>query len=220
MKKKQLLLILALLCLIPGCAGGRDEFLRETIRPEDYQESDSLKSEELPSTDTVPETEAPSLPSIYVDVEGAVNAPGVYVLPEGSRVYEALLAAGGSRPDAALRYVNQARLLSDGSQLYIPTQEDIEKREGRPEAFEEIDDGEGSLWFSPGTASVRESKVNINTADLQTLCTINGIGEVRAKAILAYREKNGRFASIEELTNVDGIKGGTLEKIRGQITVG
>ncbi|MBQ9064580.1 MAG: helix-hairpin-helix domain-containing protein [Blautia sp.] len=149
---------------------------------------------------------------IYVDVCGAVRCPGVYILPEGSRAYEAILLAGGLTEDAFARAVNQAEVLSDAMQLYIPF-EGEEPYTGT--AVEDtVRSGEDST-----PAETSDGRIDLNTAGMTELCSLAGIGESKASAILAYREKYGPFGSIEELKQVNGIKDGTFEKIRNQVKV-
>ncbi len=137
---------------------------------------------------------------IYVHVCGAVRTPGVVLLPEGSRGQEALEAAGGFSPDAAEDAVNLAQPLTDGMQLYFPTREEADvMRESRQAA-------ESGL-------------ININTASAKLLCTLPGIGEARAEAIVAYREENGDFQRIEDIMRVSGIKDNAFEKIKDLIAV-
>ena len=152
---------------------------------------------------------------IYVDVTGAVKAPGVYTLPAGSRVFEAIALAGGAREDASLENLNQAGLLQDGQQIRVYTEEEAAQMAQQ-----------GSLPSLPGaeTAAGQEegqeaSKVNINTAGKDELMTLTGIGETRAEAILAYRQETGGFQAPEDLMQVEGIKEKTFEKLKDQITV-
>lgn len=149
---------------------------------------------------------------IQVYVCGAVVSPGVYTLPEGSRVYEAVAMAGGLLETAEPRALNQARLLSDGEQITVLTVEEAESGTGLPP-----DASQGASSGEPADSS--GGKVNLNTADEAGLMTIPGIGESRAKAIIAYREKNGKFQSIEEIMEIDGIKEKMFEKIKDSITV-
>ena len=152
---------------------------------------------------------------IYVDVTGAVKAPGVYTLPAGSRVFEAIALAGGAREDASLENLNQAGILQDGQQIRVYTEEEAAQMAQQ-----------GSLPSLPGaeTAAGQEegqeaSKVNINTAGKDELMTLTGIGETRAEAILAYRQETGGFQAPEDLMQVEGIKEKTFEKLKDQITV-
>ena len=169
---------------------------------------------------------------IYVHVCGAVEKPDVYELPAGSRVYEAVKAAGGFTEDADENYVNQAQTLSDGVKLVIPTCEQTEAvvsegvednligivrdaedsgNAGIPNASQ--DNGVGA------DHSVSDGKININTASEAELCNIPGIGAARAAAIIAYRQEKGGFSSIEDIMNVSGIKEGTYEKIKNSIKI-
>lgn len=162
------------------------------------------------SISTVPEKK-----QIYVDVCGAVNCPGVYALEEGSRVFQAIEAAGGFLSTAAEVYINRAQELKDGQQLYVPTLEETKEQEG----VWALPGSGGETKLTDGTESDAKEKVNINTADESRLCTISGIGASKARAIISYREANGPFSSVEEIMNVEGIKEGTFSKIKEEIVV-
>ena len=135
---------------------------------------------------------------IRVYVCGAVEKPGVVSLSEGSRAEDALAAAGGFAENAKRDYVNLAEWVTDGQKLYFPTLEEAE-------ILIEQESGNGL--------------VNINTADVDTLCTLPGIGESRAKDIIAYREAHGAFESCEDIMQVSGIKNSVYSKISDMITV-
>lgn len=163
---------------------------------------------------------------IYVDVCGAVANPGVFQLAAGSRVFQAIEAAGGYLPEAALTCVNRAGVLTDGQQLYILTQEEMERQGLDPAEMAKASDGQmnGSAGTGQNTGMTaqvqQDSRININTADEAQLTTLTGIGATRAQAIIAYREENGPFAAIEDIMNVQGIKEGTFAKIKDEIVVG
>lgn len=163
---------------------------------------------------------------IYVDVCGAVANPGVFQLAAGSRVFQAIEAAGGYLPEAALTCVNRAGVLTDGQQLYILTQEEMERQGLDPAEMAGASDGQMNGSAGTGqnagmTAQVQQdNRININTADEAQLTTLTGIGATRALAIIAYREENGPFAAIEDIMNVQGIKEGTFAKIKDEIVVG
>lgn len=144
--------------------------------------------------------------SIYVYVCGQVAQPGVYMLPEGSRVCDLFAMAGGFTENAATDYWNQARLLVDGEMLYVPTTEEVEERQldGSTTSQAETDD---------------PNKVNINTASKEELMTLPGIGEAKALAIIAYRQENGPFSTLEELKEVEGIKDGVFSKMKDYIEI-
>ena len=163
---------------------------------------------------------------IYVDVCGAVANPGVFQLAAGSRVFQAIEAAGGYLPEAALTCVNRAGVLTDGQQLYILTQEEMERQGLDPVEMAKASDGQmnGSAGTGQNTGiaaqAQQDNRININTADEAQLTTLTGIGATRAQAIIAYREENGPFAAIEDIMNVQGIKEGTFAKIKDEIVVG
>ena len=202
----------------------------DSEEPQEEKTGGSASGDDRAQTSPVPEeTEAgsaeaqtaeasgqPEPQEIYVDVCGAVARPGVYALDPGSRVFQAVEKAGGFLPEAAETYINQARTLSDGQQIYVPTKE---------EAQEMIPPGQNSGNAAAGgslsdsSQSGEEAKVNLNTADADALMTLSGIGEAKAEAILAYREEHGGFSSIEEIMNVSGIKESTFSKIKDKISV-
>lgn len=141
---------------------------------------------------------------IWVYVCGQVASPGVYELPEESRIYEAVKSAGGILEQGAAESVNLAEKASDGQRIYIPS-----KEEAAAMPAETPDEG--------SSGGMNDERVNLNTADKEELMTLTGIGETRAEAILTYREENGSFHSPEDIMNVQGIKEGIYEKIKEQI---
>lgn len=151
-----------------------------------------------------PPTPAP----IIVHVTGAVNQPGVYSLPAGSRVDEAIETAGGLASDADTSIINLAMLLEDGMQIWVPYQ--------LPEV---VDLEKPVMEISVPTPSQLAGKININTATQIELESLSGIGPVIAKAIIQYRLDNGPFTEIEEIQEVSGIGPVTFEKIKLYITV-
>jgi competence protein ComEA len=147
---------------------------------------------------------------IMVDVAGAVMEPSVVELTEGSRVFEAIEKAGGLTVDADLSTTNQAEILTDGQKLYIPTRYELEEsRAGSPSS--------GLAANSSGAA--QSKRININTADSQTLQQLKGVGPATAEKIISYRTENGKFKTIEDLKNVSGIGDKTFEKLKDKITV-
>ncbi len=151
---------------------------------------------------------------IWVDVSGAVARPGVYELPENARVFEAIEAAGGFLEQADAQWMNQAATLTDGEKILVYTKEETEAFKAQGMTSEEA----SARQESAAPKEETKGKVNLNTATLEGLQEIPGIGEVRAKAIVDYREENGLFGSIEAIQEVPGIKGKTFEKIRNYIT--
>ena len=139
----------------------------------------------------------------YVYVCGAVKNPGVYQMPEGSRIYDLFVAAGGLTKNAATDYWNQAQLLEDGEMFYVPTLEEAAKQKVNAISKE-------------GTSS---GKININTASKEELMMLSGIGSSKALAIISYRQEHGGFSCIEDIMKVDGIKDAVFQKIKDEIVV-
>ena len=158
---------------------------------------------------------------LYVHVCGHVNQPGVYELQRNSRVFEAIEAAGGMTTTAAFSYLNQAEILEDGQQLYVPSQEEVDsgKVAGTAESTDSQSNQAAGMQNVENVSGQDDGKVNLNTAAKEELMTLNGIGDVRAQAILKYREEHGEFRSIEELMEVEGIKKGTFQKLKDQIKI-
>lgn len=141
--------------------------------------------------------------AILVHVCGAVKNPGVVSLPEGSRAQDALDAAGGFSENAGRDFVNLAEPVQDGQKLYFPTTEEANASAAQGAALQETGDG----------------RVNINTADIAALCTLPGIGEARARDIIAYRDANGAFENCEDIMKVSGIKDSVYGRISDKIKV-
>lgn len=144
-----------------------------------------------------------------VHVIGAVNNPGVYSLPRGSRVQDAIQAAGGPAEAADTASLNLVKVLEDGAQIWVASEKGDPPGEGFPDP--EIDDPGGEL---------SQSLININTATQVELESLPGIGPVRAQAILQYRQEHGPFHDISDLQDISGIGPATFEQLKGLITVG
>lgn len=197
-------------------------------RKDAYVISGETLDESLADASSVDETVLDSGPSatIYVDVDGAVLQPGVYSLPDNARVFDAVDAAGGLLPEACSEILNQAEHVSDGQKLYIMTKEEWEaqKELGGSQEWTGTQEGTGKQGQNgtQGTQNQAEQDdglVDLNQATESELCTLPGIGQTRAQAIIAYREASGGFRSIDEIQNVSGIKSGTYEKIKNKIKV-
>lgn len=189
-RKYQIRLWVAVLILLAGLTGCR----KKTAV---YDSAAEEITTEAAETETTGEEKAAS---IWVYVCGEVRAPGVYELPEGSRITDAVEAAGGMTGDAAETYLNLAETLSDGQKIEVPSVE-------MAEALEEA------------AAQDTSGLVNLNRATEAELMTLSGIGESKAKEIIRYRESRGGFQKPEDLMNIPGIKEGVFYKIRDQITV-
>ncbi len=191
-----LMLTVLLLC---GCGQKSDLVIASS------EVRDEAAENVFPEPDLPEETAEPD--AIYVQVTGAVCSPGVYELPVGSRVFEAIQKAGGMTEDAAAGSLNQALELTDGQMIVLYTVQEWEQMQGSTDALGE----------TPQPAD--DGRVNINTAGMEELCTISGIGQSRAESIITYREQNGAFNCIEDIMKVSGIKEGLFQKIKDKIKV-
>ncbi|MBU4175286.1 MAG: ComEA family DNA-binding protein [Actinobacteria bacterium] len=183
----QTTVILVLLLLL--AAGGVVSYVRSRPRPVEVRETDPEESE--------------SERLLTVHVAGAVMAPGLYRLKEGSRVSDALAEAEGPAPDALLDDLNLAARVKDGEKVMVPR------------AAGTASDGTAQAQEDTGTPVT----ININTATADQLEELPGIGPSLAQRIVDYRRKNGAFSSIDELDNVEGIGSGKLESIRDLVTI-
>ena len=142
---------------------------------------------------------------ITVDVKGAVKAPGIYDLPVGSRVNDAVQKAGGLTEQADSKSLNLAQKVSDEALVYVPTK-------GEEAASQQAGSG------APSSTS-KDKKVNLNKASLEELKQVKGLGGKRAQDIIDHRETNGKFKSVDELKKVSGIGAKTIEKLKDYVTV-
>lgn len=168
------------------------------------------------------ETAALSEPEVcYVYVCGEVFSPGVYIVSEGARIYEAVDLAGGFTQQAAESWLNLAEPVTDGMKLEIPSRAQVKDPSWLAQHPYGSTDGSGTV-NGAGTrsaASPEAALVNINTASLEELMTLKGIGSSRAEDIIRYREEAGGFTKIEDIMKVPGIKNTAFQKIKENITV-
>lgn len=183
---------LLVVCLC-SCGKGTVDYIAESEHASDsvQEEGTTLNSEEEERM-------------LFVYVCGHVRNPGVYTLPEGSRIQDVFILAGGLTENASAEYWNQARLLQDGEMIYVPSKEEVKDR----------------LMDQEATNHTNQSgKVNINTASKEVLMTLPGIGETKAIAILTYRQEHGPFSTLEELKKVEGIKEAVFSKVKDLIEI-
>lgn len=180
------------LLVLCGCSKEQDLLL----------ETYSQQEEEIPEQTDPPSVSENKETELYIYICGEVKKPGVYAMKSGDRVYQLIEKAGGLTEKAEASSVNQAQLLEDGVMIYVPAKGEAAAETG--------------AWAGQESGA---GKVNINTATEEQLMSLNGIGEGKAKSIIAYREEKGKFNSIEEIMNVEGIKEGTYNKIKDSITV-
>ncbi|WP_243653041.1 ComEA family DNA-binding protein [Tumebacillus sp. BK434] len=188
-KERTLLLVLLIGILLAGSVylyGGQD----------DLQAAQGVVLDQEPA-----QQPAQAAGKIKVHVKGAVNSPGVYQLPAGSRVIDAIEAAGGSKAGAQLDEINLAQALTDGGQVSVPDQ----PAEGKQAADQQ--------------SAAQAGKINLNTATLDQLDTLPGIGTIRAQAILDHRQSHGRFFQVDDLKQVSGLSAKLIDGLRDKVYV-
>lgn len=194
-----------------------------------------------------PSDDVSSARLLTVHVCGAVQKEGVYKLPAGSRICDAVEAAGGFRGDADKSYLNLAMEIEDAWQIRIPTKEETQAlRTGKGTLVQDpasvsgmespgVTDGTGTSFITKGDVPLGglsadrkgsgtendtlNDRINLNTASKEELMKIPGVGEAKAQRIIDYREENGRFEAIEDLMKVPGIKDASFQKMKEYITV-
>lgn len=186
-----------------GIVGGSHD--SQALQVSHSQSNSTAKSGTPSASDETPET-------LIVHVVGKVNTPGIVTVPAGSRLADAIAAAGGTVGKVDLTELNLARKIEDGEQIRV----------GLPPAFEPTSQGESSSSAS-GSAGAAPSgtsgKVNLNSASLSELDTLPGVGPVTAQSIVDWRSKNQKFHSVEDLLDIRGIGEATLERLRPLVTV-
>lgn len=193
------LVIAAAMSLLCGCGARNNVYLEKNA----VETGELCVTEALSATETEEPDGAKEERTCLVYVCGAVAAPGVYELDDGSRIYEAVELAGGFMEDAAEDVLNLAESVTDGQMIRIPTEEEQEAA-GREGA--EAD-------------SATDGKLDLNRADVAALMELPGIGQSKAEAIVGYREEHGSFSQTEDLMKVEGIKEGVFNKIKDRIKV-
>ena len=155
--------------------------------------------------------------SFFVDISGSVINPGVYEVKSGQRIFHVIELAGGLKDDANINIINQAEQVYDGQKIIIPS---VSEKINESYHYNSQDGNIGlSSSSNNGSNNTKNGKVDINTAGLEELQTLPGIGATKSSAIIEYREKNGNFAKIEDIKNVSGIGSNTFDNLKDKITV-
>lgn len=175
------------------------------VKETNLQAEVAAVSKDLVSEKEVTKEEPLEQDLITVDVKGAVKSPGIYDLPVGSRVNDAVQKAGGLTEQADSKSLNLAQKVSDEALVYVPTkgEEAVSQQTG----------------FGTASSISKEKKVNLNKASLEELKQVKGLGGKRAQDIIDHRETNGKFKSVDELKKVSGIGAKTIEKLKDYVTV-
>lgn len=183
-----------------------------------------------------PQEEVTEISKVYVDIKGAIKNPGVYEIEDTKKVIDVVNLAGGFTESADTSLVNLAKKVTDEMVVIIYTKKQIEEAKKKETVSTSINNScicpkitndaclnnskEKTKDTSNSTNTNNQTeKININTANLEQLQTLTGIGESKAKAIISYREENGKFEKIEDLKEVTGIGESIYEKIKNDITV-
>ena len=196
-------------------------------------EKEGISSDKESDAEAGPMDEEVQESLLTVHVCGAVRREGVYSLPAGSRIRDAVDAAGGFSGDADRSYLNLAMKIEDAWQIRVPTKEEAEAlrlEQGRSGAGTAVPGAAPGLSGTSGLQGAgtakdeagkgnQEEKINLNTASKEQLMKIPGVGEAKAQRIIEYREQNGRFEAIEDLMKVPGIKDASFQKMKDYITV-
>lgn len=228
-----ILFLLFLLLFVSGCSGRSSAPVLETYPPVETVENEGSTDSRTGLSEEQPEKQETGCADagiksdlksdlLTVHVCGAVQKQGVYKLPQGSRVCDAVDAAGGFAVDADTSWLNLAAVVEDASQIRIPTKEETQALKENPDLT-----GTGSPYLPvsgqklPGgiSSSGEDGRIDLNTASREQLMTLPGIGEAKAGQIITYREKNGGFETIEDIMKVPGIKNAGFEKLKEYITV-
>ena len=204
-----------------GC-GRQDVICVSTVRTEDdafcTEPGEDQESETAEPVSEVTDSMAdPSETQLAVYVCGAVFSPGVYYLPPGSRVCDAIDAAGGFSGDADTQWLNLARPVIDSEMLSVCTTEEAASLKELGIGPDQVPDRQG--LSGAGETGDLSGKIDLNSASVEQLMTLPGIGESKAEAIIRYREESGPFSCTEDVMNISGIKDRVYSQIEDCITV-
>ncbi|SMB90810.1 competence protein ComEA [Desulfonispora thiosulfatigenes DSM 11270] len=218
LNKKAILFLIIIITIFVFWSGGKYHEWRtakDDIQIENELDEEELEEDEI-NEDDAKDNETKSS-YIMVHVFGAVHKPGIYELPEGARVEDALNLAQPTVEALIDKYLNRAKILEDEEPIFVPSAADIIEDENL-ESMPVMADGFNPL-NTEGRGTTNKDQININKASASELQSLPGIGQVKADAIIEYRNSNGNFKSIEEITNVKGIGAATLEKLKDKISV-
>ncbi|MCS6829177.1 MAG: helix-hairpin-helix domain-containing protein [Armatimonadota bacterium] len=196
----------------PAISNDKTQIQHPPVLPTPISSGEGSEATSVPAQNVV----AAENNEIVVHVAGAVKKPGVVRIPRGSRVDDAVKAAGGFSAQADPDSVNLAQLLEDGVQVYVPRKGEPVQVEGRVGG---VTSGRAMEGTSSGRKNLPSGKININTANAEQLESLPGVGPAIAQAIIEYRRQNGGFQSVDELLEVSGIGPKKMEQIRPYVTV-
>lgn len=214
-KRNIVLIMLVFLCVITSfilygknkSKVFKDEYMKNIFVEEEATDDNSVEVNAEPIKEVKGENQlTKGTKMIVVEIKGEVVNPDVYEISEGSIIRDLITKAGGLTNEANIGKINRADKLRDNQLIVIPNKN-------------ELSNANTNINVSKEGNTAEDGIININTASLEELQKINGVGEVKAKSIINYREKNGGFKSIDEMKNIEGIGDKTFEKMKDQITV-
>lgn len=214
-KRNIVLIMLVFLCVITSfilygknkSKVFKDEYMKNIFVEEEAPDDNSVEVNAEPIKEVKGENQlTKGTKMIVVEIKGEVANPDVYEISEGSIIRDLITKAGGLTNEANIDKINRADKLRDNQLIVIPNKNELSNANTNINVSKEGNTSEDGI-------------ININTASLEELQKINGVGEVKAKSIINYREKNGGFKSIDEMKNIEGIGDKTFEKMKDQITI-
>ena len=230
--RKQILIGVLITLIITLVGGGSYFLLSDKNKKNEIVVAKSLKKESKNKSETpLKKEQKEETKKIMVDVKGCVNAPGIYTLDEDSRIIDAINMASGFTNEADSSVLNLSKKLKDEMVIIVYSYYEVSifkkvrqiEKQVQEECVKGINDIGNDACIEENNSTDKTTtvsgKVSINTATIEELMTLEGIGESKAKSIIEYREKNGLFKTIEDLLNVGGIGEGLFAKIKENITV-
>ena len=214
-KRNIVLIMLVFLCVITSfilygknkSKVFKDEYMKNIFVEEEAPDDNSVEVNAEPIKEVKGENQlTKGTKMIVVEIKGEVANPDVYEISEGSIIRDLITKAGGLTNEANIDKINRADKLRDNQLIVIPNKN-------------ELSNANTNINVSKEGNTAEDGIININTASLEELQKINGVGEVKAKSIINYRETNGGFKSIDEMKNIEGIGDKTFEKMKDQITI-
>ena len=210
LSKKQIIVIGIIIIVILIVVG---YYFFTSVQKIGFEEIDVVEETEEISSNFIKQEKEIEEEKIIVHIAGAVNKEGIIKLNEGDRIADAIEKADGLTEDADITNVNLAYMLSDGQKIYIPHIED------EKEAEISLSSGENVILQGENESQSSNTLININTATLTQLLELPGVGSSTAQKIINYRNENGKFSSIDDIKNVDGIGTSKFNNIKEYICV-